>query len=402
MGLDLKDSLTFATEYLGRYFGDLIDVLSRPTIVFAPTFRSISTSIQGPSESSLVREQFNPSLLGFAAISFLVGFALQSFAGGVAKDQNPLVYGGSVLVVWFALGALSAVTSRVLGGNRSVVETVSYVIQVLAACFVVSSGAFLLWHLVPAGLRPRVTGVANLDESLTYLALQFTLVVGYLAVGTARLQRFGWIKTSIQTISLASALLLINLGASMIGRPPLANPPPGLGANCGESVASALETFGKSRGLDVARSADGDGLVALISPRASSGATGAIESRAEAFARECMLFGRVYADNQPLKIALRGYLVKIKLDYRSVKEGEMLALGFTPDDVSHLAEHLQQALAQSPPTWSIAIEFQPVIGLSARINSPTPDAEATLAALQPVQVLAARCVAASASAGVTQ
>lgn len=392
--MDLKDSITFATEYLGRYFGDLIDVLCHPTTAFVPTSRSASSTILSPNDSSFVREQFNPSLLGFAAISFLLGFALQSFAGGVAKDQNPLIYGGSVLVVWFALGVLSAVTSRVLGGQRSVVETVSYVIQVLAACFVLASAGFLFSHLVPKHLRPPVTSDADIDDTIVYLALQFLLAVGYLAVGMARLQRFGWIRTSIQALLVAFSLLFMNVGAALTRRPPAAAPPQKVQAGrCAETVARAVEELARAGGLEIAQQADDPSYVALISPTKSPGSATTTESNVDAFEKSCMLFERIYRDNQRMTTALRDYLVTIQMNPRSVKERDMLALGFTPGDVSHLVEHL----TQWRPTWSIQVEYRPAIGLRAEVDRPSPDAEATLKGLETIRELAARCEATQAS-----
>lgn len=190
--MDFEKIISFAVNSLSDYFHTLVNTFINPKLAFesiaSPTPESKISLLDKPLPSDLKsarKNQINPKLFAFVAVSILIGTTLNTvlIKTSVPSAEIPVrTYIFSLIFLtlsWFIYSTCIFIACWILRGKGAYIETVSVIIQLLSAIFVASSFANLIFYaMISAPFLKQILiefGLHSLLELLSFPILFYYL-----------------------------------------------------------------------------------------------------------------------------------------------------------------------------------------------------------------------------------
>lgn len=224
--MNVKDTVEFLQQYLAEYVHALFDAVVHPTRAFQSVRREARGTIIMTTPAEL-RMSLDPRLLSFGVLSVVCGTVFHRYAGiteGILSLDR-VIY---TVFFWLVASVAGFGVAKLLRGRAGFFEVVTYCFQVLSAIFVICSVVHLLWIVCVRSLSLDIhwDSVLTQDTVSVYFIVQLLLLTFYFAIGIARLNRFGFFRSTIFAIVVGVSFVVLNVGMFVLTELPIMASPP--------------------------------------------------------------------------------------------------------------------------------------------------------------------------------
>ena len=201
--MDLDKTVEFLTRYVSDISAVVVVTLAHPTSRFKADQGSSGATVLELMDvpTGDAKQWVHPRLLVVSLACIAIGATVTSLVPG----RDPRVLAASVILTfiwWFLYGSVLFGLCRLMRGKGSYVETLSVVLQVLAAIYVTASVgglilALVLTNDVVAGMIASVPvlGWLGANPRYTYVALSIPLSAVYLPLALRAIHGLGVVRT---------------------------------------------------------------------------------------------------------------------------------------------------------------------------------------------------------------
>jgi hypothetical protein len=222
--VDLEKVVSFCEKYASEFVEVILGTLLAPRLRFEPD-RGQPTSpiIRLTAQETKSRElsvRLDAKLFSFVLLSLFIGYGLNNLA---VKPTELIDFKDTALIVsvyWLLFAFLAGGVCKLLRGPGSFAQTVSVVLQVLAATCVAASAATLITTSLASGVSTKfhadIHRKAYTEGVILYFCFHAALFAVYFLWSMKILHRFRWPQMTA-LLALVCAGLVLKLALYAFG-----------------------------------------------------------------------------------------------------------------------------------------------------------------------------------------